>query len=91
MNKKEFEKKIKELKLEKIYYQGRIQEYSKGIYEDNSKNSMYGCYFDGQRYVIFFKDSERGFIKEIGYYKTEEDAYDKLFETISEWAQKDGN
>lgn len=89
MNKKEFEKKIKELNLEKIYYQTRKNEYSKEIvYEESNKHNLYGCYLDGDSYVIFFKDAERGLIKELGYYKTEEEAYDELFRIISLWANK---
>lgn len=88
MKKQEFEKRIKQMKLDKLYYQDRKPEFSKGIYEDNDENSIYGCYFDGKKYVIFFKDAERGIIKNLGSYETEEEAYDKLFETINLWTEK---
>lgn len=82
MKRREFEEKIKELSLDKIYYQGRVQEYSRNLYEDNKKNNIYGCYFNGTDYIIFFKDFERNVTKELGHYKTEDEAYDKLFEKI---------
>lgn len=53
MKKREFEKKIKEMNLDKLYYQDRKPEFTKGIYEDN-KNCIYGCYLDGEKYVVFF-------------------------------------
>lgn len=86
MKKSEFERKIKELKLEKIYCEGKTEEQSKEFYETNS--GIYGCYKDKDMYIVFFKDSERGIIKEIGCYKTEDEAYSKLFETINLWNNK---
>lgn len=89
MKKKEFEKKVKELNLDRIYYRGRMtQDPSKGFFEDSDENGIYGCYQEGEKYVVFFKDTERAIIKVIGNYETEDEAYDKLFETISLWAQK---
>lgn len=87
MKKREFEKKIKEMNLDKLYYQDRKPEFTKGIYEDN-KNCIYGCYLDGEKYVVFFKDTERAIIKELGSFKSEDEAYDKLFEIINLWAKK---
>ena len=86
MKKSEFERKIKELKLEKVYCEGKSVEETKEFYETSS--GIYGCYKDGDKYIIFFKDSERGIIKELGAYKTEDEAYEKLFETINLWNQK---
>lgn len=88
MKRREFENKVKELNLEKIYYRGRIvQDPTKGFFEDSDENGTYGCYLDGEKYVIFFKDTERAIIKIIGTYETEDEAYDKLFETISLWSK----
>lgn len=88
MKKREFEKRIKELNLERIYYRGRmVQDPSKSFFEDSDENGIYGCYLDGEKYVIFFKDTERAIIKVIGTYDTEDEAYDKLLETISLWAK----
>lgn len=88
MKKREFEKKIKDMNLDKLYYQDRKPEFSKGIYEDNDKNCIYGCYFDGEKYVVFFKDTERSIIREIGNFTSEDEAYDKLFEVIKLWSKK---
>ncbi len=89
MNKKEFEKKIKELNLERIYNRGRmIQDSTKRFFENSDENGIYGCYQDKEKYVVFFKDGERAIIKVIGSYETEDEAYDKLFQVISLWAQK---
>lgn len=88
MKKREFEKKIKDMNLDKLYYQDRKPEISKGIYEDNEKNCIYGCYFDGEKYVAFFKDTERSIIREIGNFTSEDEAYDKLFEAIKLWSKK---
>lgn len=88
MKKQEFEKRIKQMKLDKLYYQDRKPEFSKGIYEDNDKNCIYGCYFDGEKYVVFFKDTERSIIREIGNFTSEDEAYDKLFEVIKLWSKK---
>ncbi len=90
MKKAEFEKKIKELKLEKIHRNGKIQTYSKNqkeLYKDNKRDNLYGCYFHekDEEYVIFFTDSERGIVENIGFYKTEDEAYDSLFLTIKDW------
>lgn len=87
MKKREFEKKIKDMNLDKLYYQDRKPEFSKGIYEDNDKNCIYGCYFDGEKYVVFFKDTERSIIREIGNFTSEDEAYDKLFEVIKLWSK----
>lgn len=88
MKKVEFERKLKELKLEKVYYEGKSYTEPKNFYEDKRKNNVYSCYYDGTNYVIFFKDAERGIVRELGYYKTEDEAYNKLFEIINEWAKK---
>lgn len=87
MKKREFEKKIKDMNLDKLYYQDIKPEFSKGIYEDNDKNCIYGCYFDGEKYVVFFKDTERSIIREIGNFTSEDEAYDKLFEVIKLWSK----
>ncbi len=89
MNKKEFEQKVKKLNLDRIYYRGRIvQDPVKGFFEDSDENGIYGCYQEDEKYIVFFKDAERAIIKVIGSYETEDEAYDKLFETISLWKEK---
>lgn len=90
MKKAEFEKKIKELKLEKVHREGKIQVYSskpKEYYRDLSRDNIYGCYQNERtnEYVIFFTDAERDVVVELGHFKTEEEAYEELFKTIKKW------
>lgn len=94
MKKTEFEIKIKEMKLEKIHRNGKIQTYSenqKEFYKDNQRDNLYGCYYNenDKEYVIFFSDAERGVVENIGFYKTEDEAYDNLFKKIKEWEEED--
>lgn len=86
MKKSEFEKKIKELDVEKVYPQGRKDEHIREFYKDSREN-IYGCYYNDVEYIIFYKDIERGMIKEFGRFKTEDEAYDKLFEKIVKWVK----
>lgn len=89
MKKTEFEKKIKELNIEKIYVKGKQfeYEYSREFYDDDQGN-IYGCYYNGHEYIIFFKDLERGTTKEIDKFITEDEAYDGLYEKIVKLAKK---
>lgn len=88
MKKSEFERKIKKLNLEKVHRQGKIQTYSrdeKEYYKDNERENLYGCYYNAGQYTIFFTDAERGILEELGYYQTEDEAYDNLFRIIQSW------
>lgn len=88
MKKSEFENKIKEIQCEKIIYEGKFKTYLKNqkeYYIDRNRDNLYGCYFndDEDEFVIFFLDPERGILKEIGHYKTEDEAYDNLYKKMS--------
>lgn len=90
MKRLEFEKKIKELKLEKVYREGKLQTYSnekREFYRDSARDNLYGCYYNEKTkyYIIFFTDAERDVVVELGHFSTEEEAYEKLFETIKKW------
>ena len=90
MKKVEFEKKIKELKLEKVYREGKIQVYSNeqnDYYRDKIKDNIYGCCLrpNTKDYVIFFTDVERGIVVDLGSFATEEKAYEELFEIVRNW------
>lgn len=87
MKKSEFENKIKDIQFEKIIQDGKIQTYIKNqkeYYRDITRDNLYGCYYndDIEKYVVFFLDPERGILKELGHYKTEEEAYEALYEKI---------
>ncbi len=93
MDKAEFEKRIKEFKLQKIYQEDEMENIfgnKKELYIDKETSDLYGCFFEEekQKYVIFFIDAERGIAKDIGSYKTEEEAYEKLFNKIKKWSLK---
>ena len=90
MDKKEFEKRAKELNFKKVH---------KGIFKLRNPDegdyyigrnilNIYGCKKNLGEYVIFFKDSERGITTELGRYKTEEEAYEKLLETMTDWEKE---
>lgn len=90
MTKLEFEKKIKDFKLQKVSYENDLQNKVaklKELYLDKRSCDLYGCFFDkeNKEYVIFFIDAERGIMKDFGSYKTEEEAYEKLFIRINKW------
>lgn len=90
MTKLEFERKIKEFKLQKISYENEAQNKfgkSKDLYFDKRNSDLYGCFFEqgSKEYVVFFVDIERGVAKEIGTYKTEAEAYEDLFLRIQNW------
>lgn len=89
MKKVEFEKKIKELNVKRIYFNNRPYEYefSRNFYDDDKEN-IYGCYYNGHEYIIFFKDIERGVTSEIDRFRTEDEAYDSLYERIVKWLKK---
>lgn len=89
MKKIEFESKIKELNVERIYFRGKQleYEYAREFYNDE-KGNVYGCYHNGHEYVIFFKDLERGVTDELDKFKTEDEAYDNLYERLIKWTKK---
>lgn len=89
MKRIEFEKKIKELNVERIYFKGKPleYEYAREFYNDD-KGNIYGCYHNGHEYIIFFKDLERGITNEIDKFRTEDEAYDNLYERLVKWAKK---
>lgn len=85
MEKERFESEIKKIGLEKVYYSGTFQSYtSKTYYIDNNQFNIYGVYYDKdkEKHKVFFTDTERGILNEIGIYETEEIAYDNLFEIL---------
>ncbi len=93
MNKAEFEKKVKEFNLQKIHYDDEMQRVfgnSRNLYLDKETCDLYGCFFDEEtkKFIIFFVDAERSVAKDIGSYKTEEEAYEKLFNKIKKWSLK---
>lgn len=83
MKKLDFEEKIKKLGLEKVLNTIKLPQYitkSKNIYMDKEALHIYACYKNkNNEYAIFFKDIERAITTELGSFKTEEDAYEKLF------------
>lgn len=97
MKKTEFESKIKEFDLERIVHEGQLKTYSnkeKSFYKDHRRENLYGCYFDEDKYIIFFTDAERGIVIELGSYAKEDDAYDALYKILVEWRkenEKSGN
>ena len=93
MKKEEFERKIKELRLEKVQVAGQIQTYAKTqkeFYRENNRDNFYGCYYHSASgdYVIFYTDAERGVVNTLGAYKTEDEAYDNLFMIIKKWKEE---
>ena len=87
MKKSEFEEKIKEFNLEKIYHDGRLISYSdeeSSYYMDHLREEIYGCNVLNKVYIAFFTDLERGMIIELGRFRSEDDAYEKLFNTLLE-------
>lgn len=93
MTKTEFEKKIKKMNLQKVRQEDgleKIFEKLKEIYIDKATNDIYGCFFDTERknYIIFFLDSERGIARDLGDFKTEDEAYEHLFFKIDKWKKE---
>lgn len=93
MTKSEFEKRVKEFNLQKVYQEDettKIFGAKKDLYIDKKTNDLYGCAFDERKnlYIIFFIDAERDIAKDIGKYKTEDEAYEKLFNKIKKWSAK---
>ena len=93
MTKAEFEKRIKEFNLQKVYQEDEktnIFGTKKELYIDKGTNDLYGCFFEEEKemYIIFFIDAERGVAKDIGKSKTEDEAYEKLFNKIKKWSLK---
>lgn len=84
MNKKEFEKKLKELGLVKKDYNSKELKECE-YYIDKKRFHMFGYYYDkNNKYIIFFKDFEREAFKEIGEFSSVEEAYDALLELIED-------
>lgn len=86
MNKTDFEKKIKKMGLEKITSSNLEQVITKSTYySEKKRDNFYGFYQNKKKkFVIFFKDPERGIVTELGEYDTEEEAYDKLIAELKE-------
>ena len=90
MTKLQFERKIKGLKIQKIHYENELQNKMaklRELYLDKKTCDLYGCFFDKEikEYVIFFIDAERGIMKDFGSYKTEDEAFEKLYLNIHRW------
>ena len=93
MTKSEFEKRVKEFNLQKVYQEDettKIFGTNKEIFIDKDTNDLYGCAFDENKnlHIIFFIDAERDIAKDIGRFKTEDEAYEKLFNKIKKWSLK---
>ena len=93
MTKSEFEKRIKEFNLKKVYREDEITNVfgrKKELYIDKITNDLYGCAFDETRklYIIFFIDLERDIARGIGKSQTEDEAYERLFYKIKKWSTK---
>ena len=93
MTKSEFEKRVKEFNLQKVYLEDettKIFGTKKEIFIDKDTNDLYGCAFYENKnlYIIFFIDAERDIAKDIGRFKTEDEAYEKLFNKIKKWSLK---
>ncbi len=86
MNKKEFESRIEKLNVKKVKEKGikSLFDNNRDYYIKNELN-IYGIYKKDKDFVIFFKDSERGIITELGRFEAEEDAYEELYNTINSW------
>lgn len=87
MTKTDFEKKIKKFGLAKIHTLNLVDAITKTTYySDEKRENYYGCYYKSKdkKYIVFFKDPERGITSEFGDYETEEDAYDGLLKILEE-------
>lgn len=87
MTKVEFEKNIKKINIQKVSYEDQIVKYfgdKRELYLDKKSCDLYGCFFEKEekQYIIFFVDTERGIAKDLGKYKTEDEAYNMLFKYI---------
>lgn len=93
MTKAEFEKRIKKLNLQKVYQEDEFQKIFgklREIYIDKKTNDIYGCFLEEsqKRFIIFFIDAERGIARDFGSFKTEEEAYERLFLKIDKWSKE---
>jgi len=86
MDKNEFEMRIEKLNVKKVKEKGLkgLIDKNRAYYIKNELN-IYGIYKKEKEFVIFFKDSERGIITELGRFSTEEEAYEELYKTINSW------
>jgi len=92
MNRVEFEEKLKEYNLERIYHNGYLKTYEneqKMYYRDQIRENIYGCYKSNKEYVIFFSDAERGIITELGRFFSEEDAFTNLLKILKKWKKEE--
>lgn len=87
MKKIEFENKCEKLGLKKVYSDGVLQNYKqqREFYKLSQTGVFFGCYFGKNEYIVFFKDSERGIENMIGQFKTEDEAYENLYQIIKKW------
>lgn len=90
MEKRDFENKLNELNFKKVH-RGilKLRNLCEGeYYIGNNQLNIYGCRKNKNKYIIFFKDSERGITTELGQFDTESEAYDKLFEVMNTWEEE---
>ena len=79
MNKADFEKEVEKMGLEKVDKSVLNYESNISYYVDEKRTDIYGIYKNPEKqYVIFYKCLERSIMKNLGEYKTEEEAYDVL-------------
>lgn len=86
-------KKNKKMNLQKVYQEDEFQKIFgklKEIYIDKETNDIYGCFFgeEQKQYIIFFIDAERGIARDFGCFKTEDEAYERLFIKIYQWKKE---
>ena len=84
MNKKEFVNKAEKLGIYSVPREEKELIGKKAYYFLDEKSlDLYGVYKDkDKKYIIFYKASERGIFKIIDECKSEEEAWDKLYEDI---------
>ncbi len=93
MIKAEFEKRIKKLNLQKVRQEDELKKIFgklREIYIDKDTNDIYGCFFEEEQkqYIIFFIDAERGIARDFGSFKTDDEAYERLFIKIDKWKKE---
>ena len=87
MEKKEFEKRMKEIKYKRIH--NKLQKKNYCDYYVNSKElNIYGIQKEDGKFIAFYKDSERGIVTEIGRYDDDIDAYNGLINVVEKWEEQ---
>ena len=87
MEKKDFESMMKKLKYKRIHNKMEKKDYC-DYYVNSKELNIYGINKEKDKYVVFYKDSERGIVTEIGKFDNDNDAYEKLKETVHIWEEK---